>query len=88
MVCYPNPFTDQLTIEYIVQLDGENVFIGVYNLFGQLVAEIANGKHVSESYKLIWKGTNSNGVDLKNGTYFLRFTSGETSITKKIQIVR
>ena len=88
LVCYPNPFTDQLTIEYSVQQDGDKVFIGIYDLFGQLVAEIVNGKHASETYQLTWKGTNSTGSNLKNGTYFLRFTSGETSITKKIQIVR
>ncbi|MCD4730931.1 MAG: T9SS type A sorting domain-containing protein, partial [Bacteroidales bacterium] len=88
MVCYPNPFTDQLTIKYTVQQDGEHIFIGVYDLFGKLVAEIVNGKHAGETYKLKWKGTDSNGTYLKNGIYFLRFTSGENSITKKIQIVR
>lgn len=88
MFCYPNPFTDQLTIDYNVQHDGDNVSIAVYDLFGKLVAEIVNGNHASETYKLRWNGTDANGSNLKNGIYFLRFTSGETSITKKIQIVR
>jgi len=88
MVCYPNPFTDQLTIKYNVQQDGDNVFIGVYDLFGKLIAEVVNGNHASESYKLVWDGTNSSGTKLKSGIYFIRFTSGELSTTKKIQIVR
>jgi len=88
LTCYPNPFTDRLNIKYDVHQDGNHVFIGVYDLFGKLVAEIVNGDHASETYKLNWNGKDSNGSDLKSGIYFLRFTTGETSITKKIQIVR
>jgi len=88
MECYPNPFTDQLTIKYTVNQNGDNVFIGVYNLFGQLVAEIVNGTHENESYKLSWDGKNSDGSILKNGIYFIRFKSCDISTTKKIQIVR
>lgn len=88
MRCYPNPFTDRLTIKYSVVNDGEHVFIGIYNLFGKQVAELVNGKHASETYQIIWDGTNVNGSELYNGIYFIKYSSGEISTTKKIQIVR
>ncbi|MCB2219847.1 MAG: right-handed parallel beta-helix repeat-containing protein [Bacteroidetes bacterium] len=88
IACYPNPFKDELTIEYTVQQDGNHIFIGVYNLFGQLVSEIANGQHAKAHYKIRWDGTSSDGSNLENGIYFLRFKAGDRSTTRKIQIVR
>jgi hypothetical protein len=86
--CYPNPFSDELSIEYTVIDNGNQVFIGVYNLVGQLVAEIVNGKHAAESYQIHWNGTDKTGQLLNNGIYFMKLQTGNKSDIQKIQIVR
>ncbi len=88
LACYPNPVTDELTIDYNVEKEGDNVFLAVYDLFGQMVAEIANGKHASDSYKLTWNCNGQNGIKLPSGTYFIRMVSGNKTIVQKIQIVK
>lgn len=88
LACYPNPFSDEINIEYTVQENGSQVFIGIYNMVGQLVAEIANGRHSAESYKIHWNGTDRNGKLLNSGIYFLKLQSGNKSEIQKIQIVR
>ncbi|RLD51213.1 MAG: hypothetical protein DRJ05_18665, partial [Bacteroidetes bacterium] len=45
LTCYPNPFSNQLNINYNIAGDKQNVAIVVYDIYGQLVAEIANGQH-------------------------------------------
>jgi len=88
LFCYPNPFTDNLNINYTVLVDGDNVFIAIYDMYGQEVAEVVNGKHDSASYFLSWNGTDQKGMKLPNGTYFIRMISGNKVETQKIQVVR
>jgi hypothetical protein len=86
--CYPNPFSDIINIEYAISENGSNVFIGVYDLTGRLIAEIVNGKHAAEFYQIPWNGTDKTGQLLNNGIYFLKLQSGNKSEIQKIQIVR
>jgi len=85
--CYPNPFSDHLTIEYTVQQEG-NAQIAVYDMYGKMVAEIANGRHAAETYQLNWNGEDLNGIRLNRGTYFVRILTGSKVETEKIQLVR
>ncbi len=87
LACYPNPFGDQLTIEYTIHKD-ENVQIAVYDMYGKMVSEIANGKHASETYKLQWDGNDANGSRLIQGTYFIRILTSNQVETVKVQLVR
>ena len=85
--CYPNPFSDFLTIEYTVQQDG-NLQIAVYDIYGKMVAEIVNGRHAAETYQLNWNAEDLNGIRLNRGTYFVRILTGSKVETEKIQLVR
>jgi hypothetical protein len=86
--CYPNPLHDQLTVEYNVVREGDNVLISVYDLFGKMVAEVVNGKHEAESYSVTWNSQDGGGSALPNGTYLIRMTTGNQTEVQKIQIVR
>jgi len=86
--CYPNPFTHNLNIIYTVLVDGEHVFVTVYDMYGQEVAEVVNGKHDSASYNILWKAKGQNGLKLTTGTYFIRMISGNNVETQKVQVVR
>ena len=88
MACYPNPVTDELTIDYTIEHEGDNVFIAVYDLYGKMVAEIANGRHAAESYNITWNCSGKNGMKLPGGTFFIRMVSGNKTLVQKIQIVR
>jgi hypothetical protein len=86
--CYPNPVRDQLTINYEVMNDGDNVQIAVYDLYGKMMAEVVNGRHAAESYSVTWNSQDGNGEKIPVGTYLIRLTTGSKTEVQKIQIVR
>jgi len=88
LTCYPNPFTDNLKINYTVPVDGDFMFIAIYNMYGQVVAEIVNSTHSKGTYTISWNGNDLNGKKLTRGTYFIRLIAGNKVETQKIQVVR
>jgi M6 family metalloprotease-like protein len=81
---YPNPFTDGTTLSYALPKDG-NVSIAIYNLKGQKVKTMLNGKQAKGSHELTWKGLDDNGNAVSSGIYLVRMSvSGKTQLTKKI----
>jgi hypothetical protein len=86
--CYPNPFSNHLNIDYQITDDKQKVAIMVYDIYGKIVAEIANGAHDAATYKISWNGCDNYGIKLTNGTYFIRMVSQDKVVTQKIQIVR
>ncbi len=69
---YPNPFGDEITIEFNAN-ETENVAYEVVNTLGQIVIE---GKDVTSPISL--------GAELKTGMYFVRLSAGEEIHTIKI----
>jgi hypothetical protein len=68
--CYPNPFSDQLTIE-IRLAEPKELEVAIYDLAGKLIRSLFNG-NAGTSETLVWDGTNGNGVKLGSGTYILK----------------
>ena len=79
---FPNPFDAQTTIGFFVPKNG-HVKIGVYDLVGNMVEELANTNFEPGMHNLVFKAHN-----LAQGTYFVRMQAGETMLTKKIDIVK
>jgi len=88
LVCFPNPATDQVNISFTVAHDAEFINITALDMLGQTVGEIVNGKLVADSYTYSWVTNDRSGQKLPNGIYFIKMTSGNKTIVKKIQIVR
>jgi len=86
--CYPNPFKDQINIHYKVSEGKHNVVIAIYDVYGELVAEIANGIHDAADYKISWNGNDHHGVALPSGNYFIRMISQNKVTTQKVQIIK
>jgi len=91
VVIYPNPFkpTEHSCIyfesrPYAKLPTGENMLY-VYNLAGELVAEIEESDH----FRFFWDGTN-NGKDVASGIYFfvLSSKSGKTYLKSGISVAR
>ena len=65
ILAYPNPFNDEITIEFSIN-GAEKVAYEVVNALGQIVIE---GKHVESPIKF--------GTELNAGMYFVRLRAGD-----------
>lgn len=84
--CYPNPWTpggdaDQLSLG---GLPTETVAVSVYNLEGQLVY-IDN---LVADQTGFWDGTNSKGIKVATGMYFLTIATGGMTTTRTVAVVQ
>jgi hypothetical protein len=66
---YPNPFSDQTTIELEIRKYFKQAWLKIYNIRGQLVKKIE--VHPGQT-KVIWKSDNSQGKQVASGIYFYR----------------
>jgi outer membrane receptor protein involved in Fe transport len=78
---YPNPFNANTVIEYSLPEDTK-LSIGVYNLAGQHVETLVEGRQEPGYYRLEWSPKN-----LSSGIYFYRISSEDfTAIRKCIYV--
>ena len=85
---YPNPFWSGATsrpagnpstmISFQLPVDGE-VSLVIYNLQGQVVKEVVNGKYESGKHSLVWDGRNESGTRVASGVYVYRLKAGDPS---------
>lgn len=81
--CYPNPFSNELTISYTVK-NSAGVKLSVFTLTGQAVAELVNQSKVEGSYTIKWNGKNAEGKSVPNGVYFYKLQIGDDAISNRI----
>jgi hypothetical protein len=68
--CYPNPFTEELTVE-INSVEGKILNIEIYDVLGRKITDLYHG--ISTGSDLIkWNGTNSQGSRVIPGIYYVR----------------
>ncbi len=79
----PNPFSAVTRIEYSVKKPGK-VSIDIFNVNGQVVKHLVNGKSLPGDYSVVWDATNSNGNKVESGFYFYKINSGGKSQTEKM----
>jgi PKD repeat protein len=82
--CYPNPFSDEVTIEIILKTDAR-VEVEVLNQLGQRVNYITTKQILPVGlHKLTWKGRNENNQTVSPGIYHLKVNIDGAIIHKKI----
>ena len=79
---YPNPFNPVTDISFSLDRTGQ-VNLSVYNHAGQLVNELLNRVLSKGVHKI-----NFNASNLNSGIYFYKIETNETSITKKMMLVK
>jgi hypothetical protein len=79
---YPNPFNPATTIQYSIPSDGI-VTLTVYNILGQVVAELVDEFQKAGSYTTVF-----NASHLSSGLYFYRIQSGDFSDVKKMVMIK
>ena len=68
--CYPNPFSNQITITFPQINKSETNEVIVYNYVGKIIKRIK-----SNNEKIIWNGTNNSGNKCLPGIYYIKVNS-------------
>jgi hypothetical protein len=77
---------NRVTIEYDVS-EPKEICIRIYTLSGELVKKIVKYKHQGK-YKEIWDMHSDDGTEVPDGIYLIYYTTGGTSVVKKIFYVK
>ena len=86
--CYPNPAVSGSEIKFLFRLGGlegtsRHVELKIYNVCGELVEEIVNGKMLVNNYEMVWSPAN-----LPSGVYFYRLKTENFNEVKKMILIR
>ncbi|MBI2501696.1 MAG: T9SS type A sorting domain-containing protein [Candidatus Latescibacteria bacterium] len=84
---FPNPFNSSTVIRFELPQSGE-VELAVYNLAGQKVATLLEGRREAGAYTLRWDGKDDSGKELASGVYLYRLRAGEQVETRKLALLR
>lgn len=79
---YPNPFNPTTTIAFGLPR-GAAVTLSVYNLLGEEVARLVNGRLPAGSYEVTW-----NAEHLASGIYLARLQAGSFLQTRRMVLVK
>ena len=81
---YPNPFRENVTIEFALPEERE-VRVAVYDLLGRRVRTLASGeRREAGSHTLRWNGEGDGDTALASGVYFVRLTAGDVTRSEKV----
>ncbi|HEX2900194.1 MAG TPA: FlgD immunoglobulin-like domain containing protein [Bacteroidia bacterium] len=89
LVMSPNPFRDQMTIDYHLQKKAAAFSVKIFSALGQEVVTLASGSQVPGSHRLTWDGRNAAGQISQNGLYYMVMSDGNQMIaTEKMLLMR
>ncbi|MBM2841508.1 MAG: repeat protein, partial [Bacteroidetes bacterium] len=66
---YPNPFNPTTTIQFGLPV-AANVTLKIYNVLGQEVATLVDGRQNAGTFQAVWNGRNPYGNQVASGMYF------------------
>ncbi len=84
---YPNPVRTNTTIKFGLPKESQ-VRVEVYNIAGQRVKTLANGKLAAGYHQITWKGQSDNGQKVAAGVYLVRMVTPEFNATRKMTVIR
>jgi photosystem II stability/assembly factor-like uncharacterized protein len=81
---YPNPFNSEVTVEYRLPVSGQ-ISIEIFDLLGHTIHRPVHEWQASGYHKIVWNGTDKNGLSAASGIYFIRAGyQGQTALKKII----
>jgi hypothetical protein len=84
---YPNPFNTNTTIRYAIS-NVSNVSIIIYNVLGQTVKTLVNGRKDAGNYEVSWNGKDDDGHAISSGIYIYKLKYGITVKTNKMMLLK
>jgi hypothetical protein len=85
--CFPNPLRDATTVAFTAP-PGSGVHIGVYDVRGRLVADLADGRSRMRARAITWDGRGTSGQRVSAGVYFVRLEAAGEVSTRSLVVVR
>ena len=84
---YPNPFNAHTTISFNLP-STENVELSIYNVVGQKIITLQNGRMNAGEHSIIWDGRSDNGSEVASGIYFYRLSAGDQTETRRMTFLK
>lgn len=85
----PNPFTKLTTISFGIEHGAERIGLSIYDVTGRLVKNfLLPSSQLSSSKSVVWDGRDNHDRQLSGGVYFVTLAADESSVTKKVLLVR
>lgn len=84
---YPNPFNLSTLIPYTLDRDSQ-VRIAVSNILGQTVKTLVDSYQSAGRHQAAWDGRDQNGREVASGIYFFRVQVDESSMVKKMVLLK
>lgn len=84
---YPNPFNPMTSVKFNLDRD-QHVRLGVFDMNGRRVAELANQTFGAGEHSVVWQGRDESGRAVASGNYLLRMVTGSGVQTSKMMLVR
>lgn len=79
---FPNPFNLSTTISYTLS-EPANTTLEVFNILGQKVATLYDDYQTAGEHSVRWEAE-----DMTSGIYFIRLSSGESSLTGRLILLK
>lgn len=82
LFAYPNPFSQELSLSYELK-EPSLIKLYVYNIKGQLVAELEDGHKSAGKTSVIWNGKDKSGRMLPSGIYIVQLKAATSIVSYK-----
>jgi hypothetical protein len=84
---YPNPFNPSTTIT-IALPERQEVSLTIYNVSGQKIKTLVNGRMSSGTHQVVWDGTDQQGRVVPSGVYLYRLKTPKKVLSKKLMFAK
>jgi hypothetical protein len=84
---HPNPFNPSTSIGYWLPQRGP-VTLDVFDAAGRLIVRLVDDIQERGDHAVEWNGRDGDGTPVSSGVYFYRITSGKTSLSRKMVLLR
>jgi hypothetical protein len=85
---FPNPFNPTTAIQFRVPAPGSRVRLAVYDLSGRHVRTLVDAYRSGGEHLAVWRGMDDRGRKVGSGVYFYRLEVGDTSIERKMVMLK
>jgi hypothetical protein len=84
---WPNPFRHSVEVRFDLAAPSRAA-LGIYDVRGRRVADLAQGSLGSGAHRVVWDGTDEAGHRVAAGVYFVRLDAGGDRWTRKVLRLR